>query len=117
MTDTNQLESLLAGANGGSVVVPRKHAQELAQKLKARGETGPGATRLSELLERPGDVELDRGEATSLLEELRASGRRWVFGTDQARPLPSMTPSAPEPEPEPEPQPGFFGRLFGNRAK
>ncbi len=115
MTDTNQLESLLAGANGGNVVVPRKHAQELAQKLKARGETGPGATRLSELLERPGDVELDKGEATALLEELRASGRRWVFGTEQARPLPSMTPPEPEPEPEPEPAPGFFGRLFSRR--
>ena len=85
MTDTQQLERLLAGANGGNVVVPRKHAQELAQKLKARGETGPGATRLSVLLDRPGDVELDRAEATILLEELRASGRRWVFGTDEAR--------------------------------
>jgi hypothetical protein len=117
MTDTQQLESLLAGANGGNVVVPRKHAQELAQKLKARGETGPGATRLAELLDRPGDVELNRAEATTLLEELRASGRRWVFGTDEARPLPSMTPPPrePEPEPEPEKEPGFFARLFGMR--
>jgi hypothetical protein len=117
MTDTKQLENLLAGANGGDVVVPRKHAQELAQKLKARGETGPGATRLAALLEQPGDVCLGRGDASALLEELRASGRRWVFGTEQARPLPSMAPPESEPEPEPEPQPGFFARLFGNRDK
>ncbi len=113
MTETNQLEQLLATANGGNVTIPRKHAQELAQKLKARGETGAGATRLAELLDRPGDVELNREEATTLLEELRASGRRWVFGTNEARPLPSMTPPEPEPAPEPEPQPGFFRRLFG----
>jgi hypothetical protein len=113
MTDTHQLESLLAGASGGGVVVPRKQAQELAQKLKARGETGAGVTRLAELLDRPGDVELDGQEASSLLEELRASGRKWVFGTAEARPLPSMAPPGPEPEPEPAPQPGFFGRLFG----
>jgi hypothetical protein len=116
MTDTQRLETLLAGGNGGPVVLPRKQAQELAQKLKARGETGAGATRLAELLERPGDVELNREEASTLLDELRASGRRWVFGTEQARPLPSMTPPEPEPEPEPEKQPGFFARLFGNRA-
>ena len=111
MTETQQLEELLTGGNGGSVTLPRKHAQELAQKLKARGETGPGTTRLGELLDKPGDVELNRHEATTLLEELRASGRRWVFGTNEARPLPSMSP--PEPEPEPEPPPGFFRRLFG----
>jgi hypothetical protein len=115
MTDTHELERLLAGANGGDVVVPRRHAQELAQKLKARGETGAGATRLSELLDRPGDVELNRDEATTLLEELRASGRRWVFGTDEARPLPSMTPPQPEAEPEPAQRHGFFGRLFRKR--
>jgi hypothetical protein len=112
MTDTHQLEALLAGANGGSVTVPRKQAQELAQKLRARGETGAGATRLAELLDRPGDVELNSDEAAALLEELRSSGRRWVFGTNEARPLPSMTPPEPEPEPEPEQQPGFFRRLF-----
>jgi hypothetical protein len=113
MTETHQLEELLAGANGGKVTVPRKHAQELAQKLKARGETGAGATRLAALLDRPGDVDLERAEAETLLDELRASGRRWVFGTNEARPLPSMTAPEPEPEPEPAPKRGFFGRLFG----
>ena len=113
MTDTKQLEELLAGANGGGVMVPRKNAQELAQKLRARGETGPGATRLAELLDKPGDVELSGDEATTLLEELRGSGRRWVFGTNEARPLPSMTPPEPEPAPEPAREPGFFRRLFG----
>jgi hypothetical protein len=75
----------------------------------------PVAPRLAELLDRPGDVELNEPEATTLLEELRASGRRWVFGTDEARPLPSMTPPEPEPQPEPEPErrPGFFTRLLG----
>ena len=113
MTETRQLQSLLAGANGGSVTIPRKHAQELAQKLKARGQTGAAATRLAQLLDRPGDVELNRDEATTLLEELRSSGRRWVFGTNEARPLPSMTAPEREPEPEPAEKPGFFRRLFG----
>jgi hypothetical protein len=115
MTDTKQLESLLADANGGDVTIPRKHAQELAQKLKARGYSGPGGARLTELLDRPGDVDLNRAEAETLLEELRASGRRWVFGTNEGRELPSMQPPEPEPELEPEPErkPGFFERLFG----
>jgi hypothetical protein len=105
MTDTTQLEDLLAGTNGGSVTIPRKQAQELAQKLKARGETGPGASRLGQLLSHPGDVELRSDEAQTLLEELRASGRRWVFGSNEARELPSMQPAEPEPEPQPAPAP------------
>jgi hypothetical protein len=109
MTDTRQLETLLAGANGGSVTIPRKQAQELAQKLKARGETGPGASRLGQLLSRPGDVDLSSDEARTLLEELRASGRRWVFGSKEPSEVPSIKPPEPEPlpvqEPEPEPEP------------
>ena len=105
MTDTRQLETLLAGANGGSVTIPRKQAQELAQKLKARGETGPGASRLGQLLSRPGDVDLSSDEARTLLEELRASGRRWVFGSDEPSEAPSIKPPEPEPEPELEPEP------------
>ena len=105
MTDSKQLEALLAGANGGSVTIPRKQAQELAQKLKARGETGPGASRLGQLLNHPGDVELSSDEARTLLEELRASGRRWVFGSADAPEVPSPEPREPEPTDEPEPEP------------
>jgi hypothetical protein len=112
MTETQRLESLLAGGEGGSVTLPRQDARELAQKLKARGEADAAAA-LAEKLDAPGDVSLAPDEAKSLLERLRASGRRWVFGTNEGRPLPSMTPSEPEPEREPKPEPGFFRRLFG----
>jgi hypothetical protein len=117
MTDTQQLESLLAGANGGSVTIPRKQAQELAQKLRARGELGPGAARLIELLDQPGDVSLNRDEAGMLMEELRASGRRWVFGTNEARELSVLRPPEAAPEPEPEKRPGFLRRMFGGRSQ
>jgi hypothetical protein len=104
MTDAKQLESLLAGGNGGSVTLPRKRAQELAHKLKARGETGAGAARLEQLLAAArGDISLNPSEAGALLEELRASGRRWVFGTNEPRELPSLKAAEPEPEPEAEP--------------
>jgi hypothetical protein len=115
MTDGKQLESLLAGGNGGSVTLPRKRAQELAHKLKARGETGAGAARLEQLLAAArGDISLNPSEAGTLLEELRASGRRWVFGTNEARELPSLKAAEPEPEaeraaelePQPAPEPG-----------
>ncbi|HYT51904.1 MAG TPA: hypothetical protein VEL10_06840 [Gaiellaceae bacterium] len=108
MNETQRLESLLEGGNGGSVTLPRKDALELVQKLKVRGNPG-AAARLVELLNSPGDVDLNPEEAKSLLEQLRESGRRWVFGTNEARELPSLKPpeseSAPEPEPEPQPEP------------
>ena len=106
MNETQRLESLLDAGNGGSVTLPRKDALELAQKLKVRGNPG-AATRLVELLNSPGDVDLNPEEAKSLLEQLRESGRRWVFGTSEARELPSLkqSESAPEPEPEPQPEP------------
>jgi hypothetical protein len=117
MTDTQHLENLLAPADGGTVTLPRKRAQELAHKLKARGDAGPGAARLEQLLaSEKGDIELNREEAQTLLEELRASGRRWVFGTNEGRELPSMKPPEPEPEPQPEPRPGLFARLFGRSS-
>ena len=131
MNETQRLERLLAGGNGGSVTLSRKDAHELAQKLKVRGNPG-AAARLVELLNSPGDVHLDPEEANDLLEQLRESGRRWVFGTNEARELASMKvpaepepaleaepapepESTPEPEPAPEPQQkrGFFSRLFG----
>ena len=113
MTETQRLESLLAGGEGGSVTLPRQDARELAQKLKARGEADAAAS-LSEKLDVPGDVSLAPDEARSLLEHLRASGRRWVFGTNEGRELTTFKPPEPEPEPEPQPEPGFFSRLFGN---
>jgi hypothetical protein len=112
MTDTQRLENLLAGGRGGAVTLPRKDAQELAQKLKARGEPDAAAT-LAEKLDTPGDVSIEPEEAAGLLEQLRASGRRWVFGTNEGRELSAMKPPEPEPEPEPERQPSFFARLFG----
>ena len=99
MNETQRLESLLAGGNGGNVTLPRRDAQELAQKLKVRGNPG-AAARLVERLNSPGDVELEVEEAKSLLEQLRESGRAWVFGSSEARTL-----EAPEPEPVPEPEP------------
>jgi len=105
MNETQRLESLLAGGNGGSVTLSRKDAHELAQKLKVRGNPG-AAARLVELLNSPGDVHLDPEEANNLLEQLRESGRRWVFGTNEARELASMkVPAEPELEAEPEPEP------------
>jgi outer membrane biosynthesis protein TonB len=105
MNETQRLESLLAGGNGGSVTLSRKDAQELAQKLKVRGNPG-AAARLVELLNSPGDVDLDPEEANGLLEQLRESGRRWVFGTNEARELAAMkVPAEPGPEAEPEPEP------------
>jgi outer membrane biosynthesis protein TonB len=106
MNETQRLESLLDAGNGGSVTLPRRDALELAQKLKVRGNPG-AAARLVELLNSPGDVDLNPEEAKSLLEQLRESGRRWVFGTNEPRELPSLKPSESEsaPQPEPEPQP------------
>jgi outer membrane biosynthesis protein TonB len=108
MNETQRLENLLDAGNGGSVTLPRRDALELVQKLKVRGNPG-AAARLVELLNSPGDVDLSPEEAKSLLEQLRESGRRWVFGTNEARELPSLKPpeseSAPKPEPEPQPEP------------
>ena len=107
MNETQRLEGLLDAGNGGSVTLPRRDALELAQKLKVRGNPG-AAARLVELLNSPGDVDLNPEEAKNLLEQLRESGRRWVFGTNEARELPSLKPpeseSAPQPEPEPQPE-------------
>ena len=58
MNETQRLETLLGAGNGGSVRLPRRDAQELAQKLKVRGNPG-AAARLVELLNSPGDVDLD----------------------------------------------------------
>jgi hypothetical protein len=106
MTENRKLESLLAGANGGEVTIPRKDAHELAQKLKARGG-GAALTQLETRLRgSESEISLPGSEAHALLEELRASGRRWVFGAEQARKAEEPTPEHElEPEPQPDPQP------------
>jgi outer membrane biosynthesis protein TonB len=103
MNETQRLESLLAAGDAASVTLPRRDAHELAQKLKTRGNPG-AAARLVELLGSPGDVDLNADEAQTLLEQLRASGRSWVFGTNEARELSTLKPPEPGPEPEPESQ-------------
>ena len=70
MNETQRLETLLGGGNGGSVRLPRRDAQELAQKLKVLGNPG-AAARLVELLNSPGDVDLNAEEAKSLLDQIR----------------------------------------------
>jgi hypothetical protein len=114
MSDFDQLEALLA--SGDHVRLPKRQAQDVLQKLRARGGRSDAADRIEAQLAKSDEVELVPGDAAELLEELRASGRRWVFGSDEPREHepPRATPSEPEPVPEPEPEStGWFGRLFG----
>ena len=112
MSELAQLESLLA--SGDHVRLTRRQAQDVVQKLRARGGASEAADRIETQLSRSGEVELVPGDAAELLEELRASGRRWVFGSDEPREHepPRATPREPEPEPEPE-SGGWLSRLFG----
>jgi outer membrane biosynthesis protein TonB len=106
MTETDKLEALLAG--GGEVRLPRRQAQDVLQKLRARGSGSDAAARLESRLAHNDEVALAPDEAGALLEELRASGRRWVFGSEAPRPEavpPAAEPTEPEPEPETEPEP------------
>jgi len=111
MNESQKLEARLG--SGGEVRLDRRDAQDVLQKLRARGAASEAADRLESQLAESDEVVLDAGEAGALLEELRASGRRWVFGNDAERERP--IPRAPEPErqrePEPE-QPGRFRRLW-----
>ena len=114
MSDFDQLEALLA--SGDHVRLPKRQAQDVLQKLRARGGRSDAADRIEAQLAKSDEVELVPGDAAELLEELRASGRRWVFGSDEPREHepPRATPPEPEPVPEPEPESaGWFGRLFG----
>jgi hypothetical protein len=107
VTDTHKLETLLGA--GGEVRLGRRDAQDVLQKLRARGAASDSADRLESQLARSDEVVLAPNEARSLLEELRASGRRWISGTDAPRE--GTPPRAPEPAPEPEPEPEPPGRL------
>ena len=112
MTELEQLEARLA--SGDHVRLQRQEAQDVLQKLRARGGTSDAADRIEAQLARSDHVELVPGDAAELLEELRASGRRWLSGTDDPREHepPRAVPPEPETEPEPE-QRGWLSRLFG----
>ena len=111
MNETDNLETMLA--SGDHVRLPRRQAQDVLQKLRARGGTSEAADRIEAQLAKSDEVVLVPGDAAELLEELRASGRRWVFGTDEPREHEPPRATAPEPEPEPEPEPrGWLSRLF-----
>jgi hypothetical protein len=111
MSETNQLEALLSG--GGEVRLQRRQAQDVLQKLRARGAASDSADRLESQLAHSDEVVLAPAEARSVLEELHASGRRWVFGTDAPRERPATRTREPERRPEPEPErPGPLRRLW-----
>jgi hypothetical protein len=96
MTDLEQLLSA-----GPEVRLQKRDAQEVLQKLRARGAESEAADRLESRLAKSDEVVLPEQEAQQLLSELRASGRRWISGTDAPREQPGP---APEPEPEPAPE-------------
>jgi hypothetical protein len=108
VSETNHLEALLAG--GGEVRLRRRQAQDVLQKLRARGAGSDAADRLESRLSHSDEVVLAPDEAGALLEELRASGRRWVFGSEaqRQRPIPRVPEPAPAPEPEPDRGRGFL---------
>jgi hypothetical protein len=107
VTETDKLETLLGA--GGEVRLRRREAQDVLQKLRARGAASDSADRLETQLAASDEVVLAPDEAQALLEELRASGRRWISGTDEPREEPPLP--APEPEPPPPPEPERRGGL------
>ena len=104
------LEEQLAA--GTEVRLPKRQAQDVLQKLRARGAESAAADRIEAQLARADEVVLAPDEARALLEELRASGRRWVFGS--AEPREHETPCAAKPEPPPEEPdaPGWLAKLW-----
>jgi hypothetical protein len=106
MSGFEQLETRLA--SGDHVRLQRREAQDVLQKLRARGGTSDAADRIESQLAESDEVELVPGDAAELLEELRASGRRWVFGTDEPREHEPPRAAPPEPEREPEPETGSW---------
>jgi len=99
MTDLEQLLSA-----GPEVRLQKRDAQEVLQKLRARGAESEAADRLELRLAKNDEVVLPEQEARQLLDELRASGRRWISGTGEPREQQPAPVLEPEPEPEPEPQ-------------
>jgi hypothetical protein len=111
VNEAQKLETLLAA--GEEVRLPKRQAQDVLQKLRARGARSEAADRIESQLARSDEVVLAPDEAGAVLEELRASGRRWVFGSDAPREHEPPRAAPPEPEPEPEPERrGWLSRLF-----
>jgi hypothetical protein len=105
------LEQKLAA--GTEVRLDKREAQDVLQKLRARGAESKAADGIEAQLQRGDEVVLAPAEAGALLEELRSSGRRWLSGTDEPREHEPPRAAPPEPEPEPEPERrGWLGRLF-----
>jgi hypothetical protein len=102
---SERIEQLLGA--GHDVRLGKRDAHEVLQKLRARGAGSEAAARLESQLADADEVVLPQGEARQILEELKASGRRWISGTDAPRPEP---PRKAEPEPEPEPRGWRFWR-------
>ena len=96
----SDLEQLLSA--GPEVRLGKRDAHAILQKLRARGAESAAADRLESQLAASDEVVIPEGEARQLLDELKASGRRWISGTGEPREQPA--PPVPEPEPEPEPQ-------------
>jgi len=93
---------------GHDVKLGKRQAQEVLQKLRARGAESEAADRLESRLADSDEVVIARREAQQLLDELKASGRRWISGTDAPRAEPPR--AEPEPELEPEPKRRWFWR-------
>jgi hypothetical protein len=106
---SERIEQLLGA--GHDVRLARRDAYEVLQKLRARGAGSEAAERLALQLEDADEVVLPQSDAQQLLEELKASGRRWISGTDAPRPEP---PRKADPEPELEPEPKGW-RFWRNR--
>jgi hypothetical protein len=105
------LEEQLAA--GTEVRLARREAQDVLQKLRARGAQSEAADRIEGQLQHGDEVVLAPADAAELLEELKASGRRWLSGTDAPREHEPPRAAPPEPEPEPEPERrGWLSRLF-----
>jgi hypothetical protein len=105
------VETLLAA--GGEVRLQKRQAQDVLQKLRARGAVSETADTIESQLAHGDEVVLAPHEAGAVLEELRASGRRWVFGSEAPREHEPPRAVRPEPDPEPEPEKrGWLSRLF-----
>jgi hypothetical protein len=105
------LEEQLAA--GTEVRLAKREAQDVLQKLRARGAESAAADQIEGQLQHGDEVVLAPAEAAALHEELKASGRRWLSGTDAPREHEPPRAAPPEPEPEPEAERrSWLSRLF-----